>query len=59
MDSDFFLIFLAATIEFFGVGGGEEDGTFMDAGDVFLFEMVVRCFFHHNCNSLIMIGGET
>lgn len=57
VNSEFFLIFLAASIKFFGVGSSEQDRTFLDAGYVLLFEMIVRCFFHH-CNSLIIIAAR-
>ena len=50
MNSKFLAVLFTASVQSFGVWGGEKDRTFMDAADVFVFEMVLWCLFHHILN---------
>ena len=44
MNSKFLAVLFTASVQSFGVGSGEEDRTFMDAADVFVFEVVFGIF---------------
>ena len=50
MNSKFLAVLFTSSVQSFGMWGGEEDRTFMDAADVFVFEVVFGCLFHHILN---------
>ena len=55
MNSKFLTVLFTTSVQSFGMWGGEENRTFMDTADVFVFKVVFGCLFHH---ILYIMGKE-